>query len=221
MSFLAIIPARSGSKGLRDKNICPLYGKPLIHYTIEAALKTGLFSDVLVSTDSPAYREIAEAAGAVVPFLREKSLASDTAKTGDVIADILQKCDCTAFALLQPTSPLRNERHILEAAEIFTQKDANAVVSVSEAEHSPLWCNTLGADLRMDQFLNRGGAAPRQQLETYYRLNGAIYLAKTDYFLAHRDFYHDHCYAYIMDKYSSVDIDDEFDFTFAEFLLQQ
>lgn len=224
MGALAIIPARSGSKGLRNKNILPLKERPLIHYTIEAALGSNCFEDVLVSTDSLQYKEISESAGAWVPFLRQEDLSNDTAKTDDVIINILGKLNSIGktydkFMLLQPTSPLRNQNHIIEAFNLLNEKNANAVVSVCEAEHSPLLCNNIQPDLNMDHFIKKN--IRRQDLDTYYRLNGAIYLLRTEYFLQYRYFYHSESYAYIMDKRSSVDIDDIYDFKLAQALLEE
>lgn len=220
---LAIILARSGSKGLKDKNIRPLNNKPLIQHTIESARNSNIFKEILVSTDSLIYKDIAERAGAWVPFLREPELSGDLARSNDVLVDILSKLKdqnktYDHFMLLQPTSPLRNEKHIQEAYQLFMDKSANAVVSITEAEHSPLWCNTVKPDLCIDHFLSNAKSL-RQQLETFYRINGAIYLLNVDYFLEHMDFYHSKSYGYVMDKYSSVDIDDLLDFKFAEFLM--
>ncbi|MBE6087265.1 MAG: acylneuraminate cytidylyltransferase family protein [Clostridium beijerinckii] len=222
---LAIIPARSGSKGLENKNIKLLNNKPLISYTIEAALKSSVFSDVLVSTDSEEYKRIAEIYGAWVPFLRSKELAEDTTSTNDVIENILitlekmgEKYD--NFMILQPTSPLRDENDIKAAIDLFGEKDANSVVSMCECEHPPIFTTQLSNEKHLDGFLSNLKYTRRQELNRYYRLNGAIYLAKVDYFKKYKDFYREKSYAYIMDKYKSVDIDDINDFIYAEFLMK-
>jgi len=115
---LAVIPARSGSKGLKDKNIRKLHGKPLIAYTIEAAMQSGLFEDIVVSTDSERYARIATDYGANVPFLRPDELATDEASPWDVVRDVVVKYqelgkDFDTVALLQPTSPLRTSSDII------------------------------------------------------------------------------------------------------------
>ncbi|WP_146777999.1 acylneuraminate cytidylyltransferase family protein [Methanococcus maripaludis] len=222
--ILGIIPARSGSKGLKDKNILQLNGKPLIAYTIEAALKSGIFKDVIVSTDSEKYAKISRKYGAKVPFLRDCNLSSDHATSMDVILDVIEKMQKLGKTydyamLLQPTSPLRDEKDIINAYKILVEKNANSVVSVSEADHSPLLCNTLPEDLNLDDFLNMKNISRRQDLPKYYRINGAIYVFKIDYLIKYKIFYHDKCYAYVMDKISSVDIDDIVDFKLAEVLL--
>ena len=118
-NIVAIIPARAGSKGLKNKNIIDLCGKPLMAYAIEAALKSEVFSRVIVSTDSERYAEIAKDYGAEV-MMRDEELASDTATTYMVVENILKKLgDMDYFVLLQPTSPLRNEEHIREAVQLF------------------------------------------------------------------------------------------------------
>lgn len=227
MKNIAIIPARSGSKGLKDKNIRLLNGKPLMGYSIEAALDSGIFDAVMVSTDSEKYAEIAEKYGAEVPFLRSEELASDTATSRDVILDVLNRYEASGktfdtFALLQPTSPLRTAGDIINAYDIFTQKKACAVVGVTETEHSPLLCGTLPTDGSMDGFIKpEAKDKPRQTLDTYYRINGAMYIASVGCYRKWGDFYRERCYAYIMGGEVSVDIDCEMDFRMAEFLMKK
>lgn len=148
MNHIAIIPARSGSKGLKDKNIRELAGKPLISYTIEAAIESRLFEEIMVSTDSCQYAEIAKEYGAVVPFLRSQENASDSASSWTTVKEVLDNYSkrgrmFDTFCLLQPTSPLRDSEDIRKAYEIYEEKEAFSVVSVCEAEHSPLLCGHL------------------------------------------------------------------------------
>lgn len=227
MKNLAIIPARSGSKGLPDKNIKILNGKPLIAYTIEAAIQSRLFDDIIVSTDSKEYAEIAKKNGASVPFLREAELSTDTAKSWDVVKEVLHQCaqldkKYDTVALLQPTSPLRDASDIKQAYKKMRREEANLVVSVCETDHSPLWSNTLTEDHSLVDFLKpEYTTKTRQEIPTYYRLNGAIYIVKTDYLFETENIYASKSYATIMDKVHSVDIDDEIDFLVAEALLKQ
>lgn len=224
MGKLAIIPARSGSKGLKDKNIRSFNGKPLMAYSIEAALQSNQFDEVFVSTDSVQYAEIARDYGAHIPFLRSPEQSSDTASSWDVIKEVLEcyrKLGITfdTLALLQPTSPLRNSDDITSAFRIMQEKQANAVVSVCEVDHSPLWCNVLPENGSMDRFLPKDLVAKgRQKLETYYRINGAIYLVNVPYLLSSQTIYDHGCFAYKMDKRRSIDIDDLVDFQIAESL---
>lgn len=222
--ILAIIPARSGSKGLPDKNIKELNGKPLMAYTIEAAIKSGIFNTVFVSTDSLEYSEIAKKYGAEVPFIRDENLSKDNSKISDVIIDILEKYENFGkkfdyFMLLQPTSPLRDEVEIIATYKVLKEKTANSVIAVCEAEHSPLWMNTLNQDLCMDKFINVSNKN-RQELKKYFRINGAIYLSKVEYYKKYKNFYENTSVAYIMSKEKSVDIDTILDFKFAEFLIK-
>ena len=227
MGSLAIIPARSGSKGLPDKNILLLAGKPLMAHSIEAALDSSCFEDVVVSTDSAQYAEIAESYGAWVPFLRPDDLSGDTAGSWAVVEHCLARLSSDygksyeTVMLLQPTSPLRSADDIRSAFSLFNERKAKAVVSVCEVDHSPQWCNTLGKDCSMDGFLSRTHSVGRQQLGTYYRINGAMYLVRTSLVQPPYDLYLDGSYALVMDKWRSVDIDDEFDFAYAAFLKSQ
>ncbi|MEA4804375.1 acylneuraminate cytidylyltransferase family protein [Acetobacterium wieringae] len=223
MKILAIIPARSGSKGLKDKNIKVMNGKPLMAYTIEAAVESRIFDKIIVSTDSSAYAKIAEEYGAEVPFLRPDHLSGDEVATDDVIIDLLEKLKEDGdvyeyFIILQPTSPLRTSKDIVNAMALMKKKDANAVISLCETEHSPLYTGLVSEDLRIDGFIKKDIGYRRQDLPKYHRLNGAIYLSRVDYFLKYQDLYKEKCYAYVMDKSRSIDIDDELDFRMAEFL---
>ncbi len=223
--ILAIIPARSGSKGLKDKNIKKLSGKPMIYYTIESAKKSGIFDDIIVSTDSQLYADLAMQYGASVPFLRPEYLSTDTATTNEVIEYTINKLEelnkqYDYLMILQPTSPLRQVEDIIKATGLLFEKNANSIISVCEMEHSPLYANTLGNSLSMDNFLDENIKSRRQELPKYYRLNGAIYLSKVDYFIKYRNLYKEKSYAYIMCKERSIDIDDEIDFIMAEALMK-
>ena len=221
-TFLAIIPARGGSKRLPRKNILNLCGKPLIAWSIEAALKSKYISKVVASSDDEEILNISNIFGADI-IKRPDELASDTATTFDAIKhtiDNFKKYDY--IVLLQPTSPLRNEKHIDEAIELLEEKQADAIVSVCEMDHSPLWSNTLPKDGNMNNFLRDEVLNKRSQdLEKYYRVNGAVYICKTDKLLENKSFFlKDNIFAYIMDRKSSIDIDEEIDFLFAQRVIE-
>ena len=225
MKSIAIIPARSGSKGLIDKNIRLMNGKPLIWYSINAAIESNCFDEVMVSTDSERYAKIAKECGASVPFLRSTNNSSDKADSWDVVREVLSKYkelgkEFDTVMLLQPTSPLRMAKDILESFFILKEKNARSVVSVCETEHSPLWCNTLPDNECLDGFLRPEiiESVGRQSLPTYYRINGAIYRTKVSNDIG-TDLYSDTGYAYIMPREKSIDIDTELDFKMAEFML--
>ncbi|WP_338891544.1 acylneuraminate cytidylyltransferase family protein [Aeromonas rivipollensis] len=221
---IAIIPARGGSKRLPGKNIKPLAGKPLIRWTTQAALASGEFDMVIVSTDSQAIADIAmQDAGVTFPGLRPAELAGDTATTNDVVSHVVQWVEknyamVDMVAILQPTSPLRTARHITEAVALYRNKKATAVVSVCELEHPVQYCNRLPKDNSLNGFITPSVNKRSQDLEPFYRLNGAIYIFERRFVGSLSNIYSDGAFAYVMDKYSSVDIDDEFDFKMAEFI---
>lgn len=224
MSNIAIIPARSGSKGIKDKNIKDLGGKPLMAYTIQAALDSGCFDEVMVSTDSEKYAEIAREFGASVPFLRSELTASDTASSWDMVDEVLNGYkklgrEFDSFCLLQPTSPLRTADDIKEAYKLYNDKASFAVVSVCEAEHSPLWCGHLPEDHEFTDFIDQESMKQRQAGGKFYRLNGAIYIVDIRKFGEDRFLYKKGSYAYVMSQDRSVDIDTDIDFKLAGLLI--
>ena len=207
MKHLAVITARSGSKGLKDKNIKLLEGKPLLVYSIEAARQSGKFDCIHVSTDSEKYAQIAREHG------------------WDVLRAVVQQYAAIGqqfdtITLLQPTSPLRDAADIKMAFEIFEEKNAQSVVSVCEAEHSPLLCNTLKEDQSMCGFVDLQKVGRRQDMGTYYRLNGAIYLQTTELLMSQGDLYGEHSYACVMSQEHSIDIDTALDFQIAETIMR-
>lgn len=226
MKRLAIIPARSGSKGLPDKNIRLLAGKPLMAYSIEAAGDSGLFDRIYVSTDSEEYKKIGEDYGASAPFLRPENLATDTASSWDVVKQALTVFDemgetYDEIALLQPTSPLRSAADIRMAHALMEERDAKAVIGVCPMEHSPLWSNTLPEDGSMAGFIRPETVRlGRQALPEHYRINGAVYWIQRACLENIEMLYEDQCFAYVMPAERSVDIDTLADFYLAEALLK-
>lgn len=219
-TFLAIIPARGGSKRLPRKNVLDLCGKPLITWSIEAGLKSKYITKVIVSSDDEEILQISQNFGADI-IKRPDKLANDTATTFDAIEHTIKSLEKYDYiVLLQPTSPLRNEKHIDEAIELLELKKADAIISVCETDHSPLWCNILNEDLSMTNFLSKELLNKRSQdFPKYYRLNGAIYICKTEKLLENKGFFLEHSIiAYVMDKKDSIDIDEELDFKIAEIL---
>lgn len=226
MKNLAVILARSGSKGLKNKNIKDLAGKPLLAYTVEAAIESGEYDVVHVSTDSEEYAAIARKYGADVPFLRRPELANDVANSWDALRYVVGEYEqlgkvFDTVSLLQPTSPLRDAQDIINAFEIFENKKATGVVSVCELEHSMSTCNILPEDNSMDGFVDISRVGRRQDAEKYYRINGAIYIQNRELLMKNQSIYSVGTYAYIMDKTHSVDIDDEVDFKIAELLVKK
>jgi len=220
--FLAIIPARGGSKRLPRKNLLNLEGKPLIAWSIKAGLQSDYIDKVVVSSDDEEILSISEKFGAEV-VKRPDTLASDTSTTFDAIKHTIDNVEGYEYVvLLQPTSPLRSVKQIDEAIELLEEKNADAVVSVCEMEHSPLWSNTLDDSLSMENFLSDEVLNKRSQdLEPYFRLNGAIYICKIEKLLEEKSFFlKENIFAYVMSRESSVDVDEEIDFKMANFLLE-
>ena len=220
-TFLAIIPARGGSKRLPRKNILDLNGKPLIAWSIEAGLKSKYVDRVIVSSDSDAILGISKKYKADI-IKRPDTLSSDTSSSIDAIIHTLKNMkEYDYVILLQPTSPLRSSKHIDESIELLFEKEADAIIGVCEMEHSPLWSNTLDKNLSMKGFLKEEISIKRSQdLDTYYRINGAIYITNREKLLEEKSFFlKDNIFAYIMNRESSIDIDKEIDFKMAEFFL--
>lgn len=225
--LIAVIPARSGSKGLKDKNIKLLNGKPLMAYTIEAAKASEVFNTIHVSTDSTVYADIARQYGADEPFLRNKESAEDTSSSWSVVKEVLRKYREIGKAfdvcvLLQPTSPMRTGEDIKQAYRMFVEEKADSLTSACEVDHPVQWC------FKLDERCNLRDVASspykysrRQDLEKYYRENGAIYITRAQNIEDPAfDFYTERCFAYIMDQEKSIDIDSIQDFMIAETLMK-
>ena len=217
---LALIPARGGSKGIPRKNIRLIAGKPLIAWTIEAALRSGLLDAVVVTTDDPEIAEVARRAGAQVPFLRPAALAQDDSPG---IAPVLHALDMLpgydAVLLLQPTSPLRSTDDIDACLSLAQTRHAMSVVSVTEPENHPDWTYRLDADQRLTRLSGEAPAARRQDLPQVVSLNGALYYARTDWLRQGQRLVAPETLAYLMPRMRSIDIDTMLDWQLAELLL--
>jgi len=183
-AVIAVIPARGGSKGLPNKNILDLEGKPIIAYTIEAALKSRYVDRVIVSTDSPEIAGVARQFGAEVPFMRPAELATDTAHTPPVIEHAVSFLEAEGFSpdfvlTLQPTSPLRKAGHIDQCVELMA-KGYHSAVTVKPSEYPPYWMVTMEGNKAVP-FVNDGTdytLLERQELRKTYQINGAVYVTK-------------------------------------------
>lgn len=220
---LAVIPARGGSKRLPRKNIKLLGDKPMIQWTIDAAIQSGVFDRVCVSTDCEEIAAVARRCGAEVPFLRPRELASDTSTTASALAhfvETFEMLDGSAIdyvCLLQPTSPLRTAGDIRHAEKILMADDLDAVVSVCEVEHPVQLCNRIPPCGSLEGFVSAENNRRNQDLEVYYRPNGAIYFVKKHVAM---DFETIYCAgvksrAYFMSSVNSVDVDTALDFEIA------
>lgn len=178
---LAIIPARIGSVGIKEKNICLIHGKPLIGYTIEAAAGSRYLDRTIISTESEKIAEISRKLGGDVPFLRPEVLATDTARSIDVmlhaIEALRQEGDCyDVIVLLQATSPLRDENDIDNALEYFESVGEKSVLAVSKSERNPVLMREKTPEGRLIPLIKAGSTVRRQDFKEYYIVNGAIYI---------------------------------------------
>lgn len=225
---VAIIPARSGSKGLPGKNLRRVGGLPLIAHAILLARSSREVERCVVSTDSEAIAEVARRYGAEVPFLRPAELAQDdTPGEEPVIHAVCWLAEhdhyCPGYVLLlQPTSPLRALEDITAAIHLARCKRADGVVSVACAKPHPYWTKVVADDGRVKSFLHANGAGltRRQALPPVYAVNGAIYLAKRQVLLERRTWYTDKTYAYVMPPERSLDIDSAWDLHLADLVLR-
>lgn len=223
--ILGIIPARGGSKRLPRKNILPLGGKPLIAWTIEAAINSQVFTEVMVNTDDDEIAKISSDLGSNIPFIRPNELASDTASSHDVIKHTLlwyrdKGINFTEVVLLQPTSPLRSGEDIISALELYYKKNASSVLSVCEVDHPTSWCNILDETLSMKGFIKESTSKLRSQdIDKEYRLNGAIYIWNVELFLVNNSTVIEPSFAAIMPRSRSIDIDEKIDFDIVKAIL--
>lgn len=220
--MLALIPARGGSKGLPRKNVLPLAGKPVIAWSIEAALAAPSVSRVLVSTDDVEIAETARRAGGDVPWLRPANLASDTATSLDVALHALDHAgsDHEWLLLLQPTSPLRTTADI-EAASAMREPGVDGVIGVCEAMTHPLLSLREDADGFVAPFVEGTTPTRRQDLPGAYAINGAIYLVRVAALRAERTFKPTRTRPYRMPAERSIDIDTAWDLAVAELAIQR
>jgi len=216
--FLAVVPARGGSKGVPRKNIRIMAGKPLIEWTIEQAAQSRYIDRVIVSSEDEEICQVAKHSGAEVPFVRPMELATDTASGVDVLCHAVENAgaDYDYVVLLQPTSPLRESTDIDAAIELCVRRAVASVVSVSEATKSPYWMYQMTEGGTLSPVVENA-ATNRQQLPRTYALNGAVYVLKVSQLLARRKIIDAQTLGYVMPNERSYDIDSETDFLVCEF----
>lgn len=228
MRILGTICARGGSKGVRNKNIRYLHGKPLIAYTIESLLEWGKANRVLVSTDSSEIMQVANEYGAETPFTRPQNLATDVAPKIPVIQHALRFCEGQEKSKydividLDPTSPLRRTDDIENALMEFLSTDAQVLYSVTESSKNPYF-NMVELDVAGNAHLSKsieGEVFRRQDAPKVYSINGSIYIYNRDFLETTNSLHCEKERVYIMDELSSIDIDREIDFQFVDFLLE-
>lgn len=221
-SILAIIPARGGSKGVPQKNIRDLCGKPLIAWTIEEAKKSKYIDRLILSSEDDEIIAVAKQWGCEVPFVRPKELAQDDTPG---IAPVLHAVDALTekydyVVLLQATSPLRIVDDVDGAIEWCMQHNAKSCVAVSEASESPYWMFKIAQDSKLMNLIDDDREyVKRQDLPKCYLLNGAVYVAETNWLIKTKNFKSEETVGYIMPIERSVDIDCEMDFELCKFNL--
>ena len=223
-TFLAIIPARSGSKGLVDKNIKIINSKPLMAWSIEAGLKSKYIDRLIVSTDSEKYAKIAKNFGAEVPFIRPAEISTDKSSRIDVIRHSLEEVgeSYDYIVFLEPTSPLTTERDIDAAIEqLFLEKNAEAIVgvSLSEAAHPNFLVELNNGFLGFISKDQKSSVVRRQDLEDCYFYDGSLYISEVDKYLE-KEFYHEKTLGYVVPKWKSLEIDDIDDFIMVEAMMK-
>jgi len=228
--IIAIIPARAGSKGLPGKNIRNLCGKPLISWTIENALESKYIDTVVVSTDSEEIAKISRFFGATVPFIRPVELATDDAKTFDVLMHALehhaklQNKSYDYLILLEPTSPLREKYDIdLALEKLLNHPTAQAIVGISRTEsQNPEFLLKIRDDESLVGFCNKQfGTKRRQEIDNVYFLEGSIYISEINSLILNKSFFHKRTIGFIVPKWKSLEVDDLDDFVMIEALMKK
>ena len=223
MNLLTLIPARGGSKGIPRKNIKPLAGKPLIAWTIDAAKQAASVQRLIVSTEDAEIATVARDWGAEVPFMRPAELAADDSPgIAPVLHAIEQLPGFDWLLLLQPTSPLRAAADIDGIVGACLSQQAPAAVSICAVSEHPYWMYQCDARQRLQPLIpDRPEISRRQDLPPVYALNGALYLARTDWLLQQQSFIGPDTLGYPMPSERSVDLDSPQDWRCAEYLLTE
>lgn len=218
--------ARGGSKSIPQKNLALVAGRPLIAWTIEAALRCHVVERVIVSTDDEEIASVARAEGAETPFMRPPELAEDSTPTMPVVVHALQWLQAEegylpgAVVLLQPTSPLRTADDIRTAMTLAHEHAADSVVSVSPAWSHPHLAKRITSEGLLEDFIAHPKVERRQDLEPVYALNGAIYISRRAHLLAQQSFYGPKTYAYVMPPERSLDVDTPWDLHLCDLILR-
>lgn len=226
-TFLAIIPARGGSKGLPRKNIKLLCGKPLIAWSIEAGNASSYIDEVMVTTDSQEIAAVANEYGANVPFLRPPELSTDTATTYDAVKHCIdfykenKRKEYDYIILLEPTSPLREPNDIDEMIEkLMSKDDFDGIVSVGEVHEHPSIMKKIVASRIVPYCEELVMALRRQDNEPAYFPYGVAYIVKTSKFLEEKTFYLKQTAFHLIKRYQCYEIDDMYDFLAIENIMK-
>ncbi len=227
MRILGLIPARGGSKCIPRKNIVELGGKPLLAYTAEAALRSEIIDRAVLSSDDDQIMEIGKKLGLEIPFKRPKDIAKDDTPSLPVIQHAIEFLESSGWCpdliiVLQPTSPLRNSKHIDESIKTFMSTNADSLVSVMECPHifSPYSVMKLKNGFLMPFIPKQEDNYQRQKKPRFFARNGAaIYIANYQLLMKDNRLLGPNLIPFVMDKISSIDIDDADDLFLAESVL--
>jgi len=226
MNVLTVIPAKLGSTRLPQKNILPLGGKPLLHWTIEAALASKCCGEVMVSTESERVAEIARQGGAVVPFMRPEYLSKDPYQVYEVCAHVLDEYEkrgrqFDVMVLLLPTSPFCSSTDIQGTFQVFMENNASSAISVSTFENDVFSAHSVNEDGVLTPLFPDLFKTPPHKRPVPYELNGAVTIVSITAFREQKTLCCQSAYAYRMDWRRSVDIDSPADFQYAEYLIEK
>ena len=219
--FLAIVPARSGSKGIKNKNIVKLGKYPLIIWTLIEAQKSKYLSNIIFSTDSIKISNIVKKYKFKVPFLRPKNISQDNSKSIDLVLHALKKIKLKFdyVVLLQPTSPFRSAKIIDECIEIVIKKKIKSLTTVVENNKPLEWIFHIEKNKIKKKYFNNLKSIRRQDTIKSYSFNGAIYIVSVSHLTKYKKFIFSNTHLYIMNKINSVDIDDKYDLLFANSII--
>ncbi|MCR4596315.1 MAG: pseudaminic acid cytidylyltransferase [Lachnospiraceae bacterium] len=221
MSAIAIITARGGSKRIPRKNIREFCGKPIMNYSIEAALAAGIFDEVMVSTEDDEIADIAREAGAEVPFMRSAETSSDTATTEEVITEVLRRYDEMGRTFeygccIYPTAPFVTAHKLRDAYDILVESGAQSIVPMQEFTYPPQRGLIIDGEGYVKMIHPEYAATRSQDLEKHYHECGQFYIFRISDFLVQRDTTMERSIPYIIDPVESQDIDTESDWELAE-----
>lgn len=226
MNNVAIVPARGGSKRIPRKNIKPLRGKPLLAYTLETALESGVFDEVCVTSDDGEILSVAENHGATILNERPDRLATDEAQVKEVCHYLLEDYfeangyHFDAFCVLLTTNPLRTPELVADAYSFFRDRDPAQVMSLVEFHHPPQRAVYLEDD-KVRLFCDESKMVQTQKLKSLYRHDGSFIFDRVEQFLDRPEFYREDTCGYPVPPDQSVDIDEPIDLKWAEFLLAE
>ena len=224
--IVVIIPARSGSKGLVNKNIMDLDGKPLLSWPIESALKSKYVDRTIVSTDSEEYSQIAGRYGAEVPFIRPRNISHDSSTSIEVIEHAINHIDLLALdivILLEPTSPFTTSSDIDDCLEMFMKnKSCTSLIGISKSDkfHPDFSLKLNESNFIVNYSDSLSAHISRQKVSNVYYPDGSIYISYINDLMKEKTFYHDKTIGYLFPKYKNIEIDDIYDFRYAESLLE-